>query len=279
MTLMQSINLPILAPSAPALQLLQAVGFGRTNLTLGEARRIAGSPKPTVDRHLRELVAAHLLWRVRRDLYVTPRRATFALLAVEPSSYLRSLLLFGDGLDQLFAASGAAWAFACLGVHQALDLVIPHALPVLRPAAKPPWLPDPWPDAAFLHAFQDTDVTTHTLHLPSGSKDDDRLARRIPVLRPEAALALLAASTDPRIVQATRSAAARLGIEPHAVLARARELSPQEPPVHALRPNTVVFPSWLARFASTARKLHALHYLESQGRPAAVKALDPTAEA
>lgn len=254
----------LLAPpcSRPALELLEQVGLGRVGVTAADARRATGRPKPTVDRHLAELVDAGLVWRVRRNVYVTPRAGTYAQLSVEPSSYLRSVVLYDDGLDQMWGSDGR-WAFACLGVHQALDLVLPDAMPVVRPVGEPSAMPEPWPDAAFLYGFDAVDVQPHRLTLPSDAPAGSKaMVREVPALVPEVALALLAASTDPRAVQAVRRAAPVVGADADTVLRWARRLFPREPPVRVVRPNTVVFPGWLAAWARTARRLHAGHYLE-----------------
>ncbi|HWH08305.1 MAG TPA: hypothetical protein VNX21_03830 [Candidatus Thermoplasmatota archaeon] len=245
--------LPAATVPRPALAILQEVFEGARVASFGEIRERLGAPRTTLIRNLGALVDASLAYRDRRDRYVLPRPSTLGLLLVEPDAYVRSLLLHEDVLPALGVRR---WAFACLPLRRALDVDLPHAIPVVSPA-----LAGTTPRASptiVWHDYEPDAVGKTTMLFPSWAKDDpDRTSRTLPTLHPREGLALLAATGDSRMTQAAQRAARKLHVRPDAVAKAARRLA-IEPPSRKLRyPNSVILPKWLLRFAETARESSA----------------------
>lgn len=264
---------PIFECSTPALDLYEKLKSGRVGATAEYARRIAGKPRRTVDRYLKELVEARLVLRLRRNFYVIPRSFTKALLLGESSSYHRNLLLYQDSLDDILGSVNS-WAFACLAVRDVLDFEIPKALPVFKlnhdvlERYKEQGF---FVGGAFHYNFDDAeDIEHRTVTFPSNAEELDNdhehglqpIRLQIPIVKPALALAMFASTSDPRIVNAVKKAAEHLGLSKGDVMNRAKRFHSEEAPLRTLYPNTLVLPDWLADFSGTARKMHSAEYLE-----------------
>lgn len=259
-----NVAVPYLDCSRPALEMLERIGFGQAHFGFEKAAVVAGKPRPTVVRYLNELVDASLILRVRRDWYATPPRATYSLLLAEPNAYFRSVLLHHEATPRSFDRP----VFACLGVREVLDFELPKAIPVFRidhdTLSGNPDFPSLAEAGVFTDAlrfnFQDRDVGSHVARFPSNEQDEKAaISKKFRALKPEASLALLAATADPRLLGSVTAAAQALDVSTDVVLDRARKLHPQQLPLQQFHPNSVVFPRWLENFAETARALHAQH--------------------
>lgn len=253
---MVATELPVLQVSRPALALVDAVGYGRTGLSFDDFQATARRPRTTLTRYLNQLTRSWLVLRVRQNEYAVPDRATFARLLIEPSAYVRSLLLYANVLE---AHRVRRWAFACLPIRRAFPVEIRQAIPVLRPDER---LTDssrarPYAEALWW-AFDDADV-----HWETFARDDQKgPPLTFPVLKPRRSLALLTASLDPRFVQGAEEAARRLDLDFATIVQHARRLWPEHTPLKTIHPNTIVFPDWLESFWETAKTMHARHALD-----------------
>lgn len=246
--------MPSFECSRPALELLDRLPAGTVGLTFARIRQIADRPRTTVVRHLDQLTDAHLIARLRRDLYATPQDPTQRLLMIEPSAYHRSLLLFDHIIRDVVGALKTS-PFACLPVRSILDVEIPQAVPVFKLGhditSRGSKL---LTDHALHFNYDDETVVEEPVRFPSDAPVSE--PRRIPVLPVETCLALFAATADPRFVHAVRRAAGQLDLPVDPILHRARSLYPETPPVKTLRDNTIVFPDWLAEIAEAAETMH-----------------------
>lgn len=261
---------PYLACSRPALELLSSLPAGKAYLDYAGLAGYSRLSRASNLRLANELVEAHLIARIRRDWYATATKSAQLLLLTEPNAYYRSLLLD----DDVFATTGMkAWAFACVGIRRALPFEIPRAIPVLRfdalptvgpeePARRPGPRPTLYPEAMRFD-FGPKDLTRENVAFPSTTetKEETIESRPVPCIRPATALAMLAATADPRIVPAVGEAAPRLQLSFDAVMAEARRLQPRNAHAKAKRHNAIVFPRWLQPVSGTAREVHAQKYM------------------
>lgn len=248
-------TVPSLDVSRPALALVEKVGYGRASVSFGTFQKAAERPRTTVTRHLKQLTENRLLLRVRRGEYAIPDRSTFGQLLVEPSRYRRSVYLYANALED---REEAPWAFACLPVRSVYPMDLDRAIPVLHPddRLKDSKRSRPYAEALWF-AFDPEAVDLLTVE-----NDEGAPLVEVPALPPEVSLSLLMASLDPRYMEAARKAAERLELSPETIARQAKHLSPASPPLKAIRPNTVVFPEWLAEFWETAKTQHARHALD-----------------
>lgn len=257
---MPSAETPVTRVSRPALETVESVGYGRSDLSYREFAEAGDSPRSTATRHLNQLTEESLVLRVRKGTYAVPGRNTFARILLDPSPYRRSLLLHADVLRR---REGRAPAFLCLPIRGAYGMDLDRSIPVLPPderleeRASPPYENVLWFDAP------DDDV--RDAGVPREADEDARdllsLPETLPGLSPRVGLSLLASSLDPRHVRAALEAADRFDLEAEDVVEAASRLRPAEPPVEALHPNTVVFPAWLREFWQTATEQHSRGYL------------------
>lgn len=248
-------KLPVLEVSRPALALVDKVGYGESSVSFDRFREIADRPRTTVTRYLKQLTESWLILRVRQGEYAIPQRTRFGRLLVESNPYRRSALLYGDILE---SRDESPWAFACVPIRSSYPMEIDRAIPVLVPDER---LKDssrsrPYAEAIW-YAFDPERTEMAEIETEAGDS-----AIEVPVLSPELSLAILMASLDPRYMQAAGEAADRLGIPLESIAQQAKHLSPQSPPLKAIRPNTVVFPEWLEAFWETAKSQHARHALD-----------------
>lgn len=200
---------------------------------------------------------ASLIVRLHKDLYVKPASPTHALLLVEKDAYARSLLLHADVLSWL----GAPFAFACLPVRKNLGFELTRALPVLDLEAPEPSLLRR--DAVHM-TLPKAKPSRQTLRFPTDAASEAHAVERaIPVLPPQLALAILAATADPRLVHACSAAAPKLGTTREAVLETAASFVVEDEPPKRPRPNSLVLPEWLMEAARGAQGLHAQRFLDS----------------
>ena len=247
---------PYLSLSRPALELLGALPVKDHTFSFAEVARIVRRPRTTLVRLLAELVAARLLLRTHRDRYLRPASEVSRWLMTETDAYLRSVYLFHSA----YQVSGRKkYAFACLPVKSYLDFEIPQALPVFP--ADPKELRSargvPNPEALRYSYSGDSVRLEDPKKLFSGGMSPPPGGQLLPCLNPLVSLALMAATADPRLVRASSAAAPGLGVEVRTMIDLARSLHPERPPVRAVRPNTVVYPRWLAEFSLTAAQLHS----------------------
>lgn len=256
--MMRQTDLPLLEVSRPALALVDQVGYDEPSISTKRLQAMAGRPRTTVTRHLKQLTEAQLILRVRQGEYAIPSRSTFSRSLIEPSRYRRFLFLYADILDQ---RDEAPWALACLPVRSVFPMDIDRAIPVLHPdeRLKDPSRSRPYPEALW-YAFDPERIEAHPLETEDGDVRID-----VPVLPAEVSLALLMASLDPRYMQATQEAAQKLEIPIEEIASNAKHLAPRSPPLEAIRPNTLVFPEWLEDFWETAKSQHARHALDEYG--------------
>ena len=252
---------PYLACPHKALTLIPALLDGPDAFGFSWAAHRSGLTRTTLTRQLGELVDHGLLARLRRDVYAAPRRATLALLLVEPDAYARSLLLHADVLAR---RSEGPWAFACLPVRRALPLEIPTVVPVLRlrEADREDGLRSP----LFLyHDFDPEEVESATRRFPTDAAEEPgAVERAFPVLSAKTCLALLATTGDPRMLEAVGRAAKALHVPPAKVADAARRLHPTRSVAGATFPNTVILPRWLEDMAESARALQARTAIRSR---------------
>ncbi len=249
---MGSPTLPVLEVSRPALTLIDEVGYGEPSVSFERFQKIAERPRTTVTRYLKQLTENWLILRIRQGEYAIPHRTRFGRLLVESSPYRRSLLLYADVLE---SRDENPWAFACLPIRSSYPMAIDRAIPVLVPDGR---LKDasrsrPYAEALWYTFDQDR---TEVADMETGREDTPI---EVPTLSPDLSLALLMASLGPRYMQAAREAAERLDLPLEPIAQKAKRLSPQSPPLKAIRPNTVVFPEWLEDFWETAKSQHARH--------------------
>lgn len=247
---------PLVEVSRPALSLVDTLGYQKRSVSFEAFQRAARRPRTTVTRYLKQLTDAWLILRVRQGEYAIPERSTFGQLLLEPSSYRRSLLLYRDILHQ---RGEGPLAVACLPIRDIFQMEIDRVIPVLPPddRLKDPARAPPYAEVLW-YPFQAERVAETDL---SERWAVDRLGT-VPTLEPEISLALLTATLDPRYMTACKAAAERLGLAFPSVVKLAKHLSPQAPPLDAIRPNTVVFPGWLRGFWETAKTQHARHALD-----------------
>lgn len=251
---------PVHSVSRPALQLLEGLGFGRSQLSFENIERTASRPKATVARYIHELEASALLARLRRDAYATPWKTTALLIMHDSSPYYRSLLLWNDILPM---AGHHRYAFACLPVQRFLDFEFPRAVPV-APLGGDLTKPAVRSSEIMRYSYSPKQVGAAELLFPrDASEESGAMVRSFPVLDPATALALFAATSDPRIVIAVRKAASRLGLRTQDVFDQALELRPERPPLPVLRQNTVVYPPWIEKFVASAHAAHAHEYVRT----------------
>ena len=233
---------------------------GRRRIPADAADAGPQRPRATLLRHLKALADHDLILHARRDDYATPHASTHALILSEPDAYHRSLLLYDDVLP---LRGAPPHAFACLPVRHAIDFEIPLAVPVIPPE------PDlakrlrgmPYRDA-LRHAVSSTHISLMTRRFPSDAANDPTaIERAFPVLDAATALALFAATADPRLTRACRDAAATLGTDADTVIRKARSFHPDEPPLSVLRPNTVIYPGWLQPLVRSAQRVHARRHV------------------
>lgn len=248
---MAGVPIPALDLPRPALAALGSLGYGRPEVSFQDFQGAMGKPKSTVGRLLRELTSQSLILRIKYDTYAIPRRGTVERLLLEPSSYVRSLLVH---VDAFTLRKEPRWALACVPIRKAFSVEIDRAIPVLPPDER---LTDrtgrPYPDVLW-HDFPRPKVQKVPLAAVTG-REKDRLdgLQALPTLAPEVCLALLMSTLDPRIVEATKDAAHLLGLPLSLVVSTAKGLQPERPPLQTIHPNTIVFPEWLARFWETAQ--------------------------
>lgn len=249
---------PHLRASRAALELLEAIGHARPHFDFADVLRATKRPRTTLVRLLNELVSLDLVVRLRRDDYATPRRSTHALLLVEPNAYYRSLLATDDVLR---LRGERRHAYACLPVRHALDFELPQALVVIPPG---PDLKSARPLFPYALRAAVAGASEIPVQFPSDERESEAaFERTFAALSPRHALALLAATAEPRLVRAVRSAAPRFGLHAKDVLEESRRFVLEEPPVRTLRRNTLVLPRWLHEFATSASKVHARRFLQA----------------
>lgn len=235
-------------------------------VTFRRFAQVADAPPSTATRLLERLASASLVVKARRDEYLIPDPARRVLIMSEPSPYIRSVLAW-KGVERRLGKG--ALAFACLPVRAALGVAIPEALPVL---------PLPGPSEGNLGEGRFPQITrmevrggrTKLLSLRSPSSappGSEAFEVQVRGLMPGEALALLAATADPRILRELPAACQRLRIPQASVIERAGELSIALSPTRGLRSNSVILGTWLRAFATTGRAVQAKAAIDRLASP------------